>query len=795
MNTRSLLLIGAALFTWLDARPVQAQDISECSSQKAWTIDKVGKDYLKLTGQAEVDCGDMKFYADQYIEIFSDVKRVVAVGNVVFEQGGNRIGADRADFNYGTKIGTFFHAAGVATLGNRPDGGRNRPGTNPLGVNQLGMNQPEPDPGDTGTRERDMFGTQETDVYFYGETVEKIGPDKYRVTKGGFTTCAQPTPRWQLTSGSVVLNLDHYALLKNSWFTVKGMPVLYLPIFYYPINKEDRSTGILIPTYGSSTIKGQTLSNAFFWAMGRSHDATLLHDWYSRTGQGYGGEYRNITGRRSQAYLRTYFLKEHESQFTDTSGVTTTTPARQSYELQGNANQTIGTHMTAKGRVDYFSDITVQQTYHQNVYEASRRQRAVSGSLSGGWGPYTLNGTFDRREVFFGTTSSTLTGAVPRVSGSRAERPLFGSPLYFSIAGDYSKLVRRNQSSTKLVDSGLNRADFQPVLRFPFTHWQFLTVNSSVGYRNTYWTESKIKNLQIAEPIWRRYFDMQSHIVGPVFNRIWNTPGNGYAEKFKHTIEPYVDLRRTTAIDNLSQIVLLDSVDSVIGGTTSVTYGLNNRFYAKRSGNRSGFNRTPEIITVSVRQTYYTDARASQVDGNYNSSYTGTQPSKLSPVSLLVKTAPAQGVNTTLRMDYDTQFSAIRTISADGILEHGGWIQAAASWSQRRFIEGLKGFDDPARLDHFINGHTNLHTIGNRVGGVYNFNYDVRVGGFLQQRFLAYYNAQCCGFSVEYQKFDFSRLGSRAPVPKDTRLNFSFTLAGIGGFSNFFGALGGAPNR
>lgn len=800
MTRRWLLtLAGVCAAAWLTAQPVQAQEQQQCESQRAWTIDKVGKDYLKLTGQAEVDCGDMKFFADQYIEIFSDVKRVVAVGNVLFVQGDKRIAADRADFNYGTKLGTFFHSAGVAQLGNRSEvDDRDRPGANALEVNQLGMYQGtgEPTEADRERDRKDRFGTQEPDVYFYGETIEKIGEDKYRVSKGGFTTCVQPKPRWELVSGSVILNLNRYAFLKNSLFRMKGIPILYLPLFYYPINKEDRATGILIPMYGGSTIKGQTLSNAFFWAINRSHDATLMHDWFSKTGYGYGGEYRNLTGRRSQAYLRTYVLKEHETEVTDEStGETTITPPRESYELQGNANQAFGTHLAARGRVDYFSDITVQQTYHQNVYEASRRQTTLSGSLTGNWGPYTLNGTFDRREVFFGTTSSTLTGSGPRFSASRSERPLFGSPLYFSITGDYAKMERLNKSATKTTDSGLNRMDFQPVLRFPFTHWQFLTVNSSIGYRNTYWTESREDNVQVPVPIWRRYFDMQTHLVGPVFNRIWNTPNSGYAEKFKHSVEPFLDVQKTTSIDNLSQIVPLDSVDTIIGDATRVTYGLNNRFYAKRPGEGVRGNRTPEIITVSIKQTYYTDARASQVDPRYNSSFTGTQPSKLSPVSLLLKTAPSEGINGMLRMDYDTQFNAIRTISADGIVEHGGWIQAIAGWSQRRFIEGLKGFDDPDRLDHFLNTNTTLHTIGNRFGGTYGFNYDFREGSFLQQRLNLYYNAQCCGIAWEYQAFDFSRLGTRAPVAKDRRMNFSITLAGIGGFSNFFGGMGGAPNR
>ena len=34
---------------------------------------------------------------------------------------------------------------------------------------------------------------------------------------------------------------------------VKDVPLLYLPAMYYPINKDDRATGFLMPTYGTST--------------------------------------------------------------------------------------------------------------------------------------------------------------------------------------------------------------------------------------------------------------------------------------------------------------------------------------------------------------------------------------------------------------------------------------------------------------------------------------------------------------------------------------------------------------
>ena len=51
-------------------------------------------------------------------------------------------------------------------------------------------------------------------------------------------------------------------------------------------------------------MRGQSLSNAFFWAINRSQDLTLLHDWYTKTGQGAGAEYRYIASPGSEGNFR-----------------------------------------------------------------------------------------------------------------------------------------------------------------------------------------------------------------------------------------------------------------------------------------------------------------------------------------------------------------------------------------------------------------------------------------------------------------------------------------------------------
>ena len=704
-----------------------------------------------LTGSPErsvrIDCDEMQFFADA-VEIFRDQSRVTAQGHVLFVSGGNRIAAERMEFNTRTRTGTFYNASGTVALGERV--------------------------------ERSMFGTQEPDAFFYGETVEKLGPTKYRISRGGFTTCVQPTPRWEMVSGSTTLNLDDYALLKNAVFRVKNVPLLYLPIFYYPIQEDDRATGFLIPTYGTSTVRGQSLSNAFFWAIGRSHDATLVHDWFSKTGSGVGGEYRYVLAPGSAGNARLYQLSEKET----TTGTGATSPAKKSYQVTGSLTQRLPARLSARANANYFSSITTQQRYQQNVYQATNRTRSFGGYVSGSWGPYSLSATAERNDIFYDERTLTTNGSLPRVSFTRGERPIAGLPIYFGVTSEYVTIQRSTtQDDVEQSDQGLTRIDVTPSVRIPFTRWPFLSVNSAVYWRGTFWSESLQNGVQVPEAIDRRYFDFQARITGPVFNRIWNTPDNAYAEKFKHVIEPTLVIQRVTAIDNRNQIVQLEGPDYVVGNVTRFTYGLSNRLYVKKGTSR-------EILAATLAQSYYTDQNAVDYDRQYQSSFSGSAPTHFTPVALTVRATPADRFAGDFRTEWDPTKHALRTLAANGRFRAGGWLETTGGWSQRRYIPGLPGFEE-ARADHYLNANATLRRPDNRIGGTYAFNYDLKRDTFLQQRYIAYYNAQCCGVAVEYQSFNFQTGFANVGVTKDRRFNVSFSLAGIGTFSNFLGALGG----
>jgi LPS-assembly protein len=736
--------------------------------------ERVGENHWILTGRVELEGENTKLYADE-VEYFADQNRAICRGNVTLIQGENRISADRAEFNTQTRLGTFYNATGSSRV--RP---------------------PRPSPGAFAAPQ--LSGSQENDVYFFGEVVEKSGPKKYRISNGGFTTCVQPTPRWNLTADTVILNVDDYTLLRDAILKVKGVPLLYLPIMYYPTTEDDRATGFLIPTYGNSTLRGQMISNAFFWAIGRSHDVTVEHDWFSRGAQAFGSEYRYNMGS-GDGSLRGYFLNQQQTSYLLDNGGTQFLPGKRSYQFRGTLSQRLPGNFRARASVDYFSDLQTQQTFNTNVWDITQNQRNIGANVVGSFAGYSLNGTFDRRETFYSTTDSSLTGSTPRINLSRGERPLFGnSPVYFSAVGEFAHLEKAQRTAARTSDQGLVRTDFSPQIRYPFRRWQWFTVNSSLGWRNTFWSRSlatprnintvvpEFTNETTADNIVRSLFTMQAQVVGPVFTRIFNTPGNTYAERFKHSIEPFVNVQRTTGFEEFNRVVIIDGVDTIIGNTTNFTYGLWNRLYARRKAGQLA--QAQEIVTLEISQSYYTNAQASRYDPSYATNTTTAAPSNFSPIKLNVRAAPSAAINAAVTAEVDREYLEFRTLTFTGGYNWTSRVQTNMSWSQRFLIPGLPGFDDPVGETRFLTFTTNARTVDNRYGSAYSLSYDIIKDSLLQQRLTAFYNAQCCGIAFEYQK---ASTAAFYGLPSDRRFFLSFTLAGLGNFSPFNGAMNGVP--
>ena len=728
--------------------------ISLINQSDSWRFEVIAADHYRWIGQVEMQVGpQMKFSADQ-IDVFTDPNlRLVASGNVVFTNPEGRLSAESVEFNVVEGTGVFEQAAGIMTLGPKVD--------------------------------RSLFAGQDPDVYFYGERIEKVSQRSYRVTRGGFTTCVQPTPRWEITSGSVVLNLNDYAVARNMVLRVKGVPLMYLPLIYYPIKSDERATGFLLPTYGNSTLRGQTVSNAFFWALGRSQDVSFFHDWFTNTGQGVGAEYRYVAGQESYGNVRYYRLAQHQAEFRQ-GGTVAVLPSQTSYQIIGNGNQALGTAVRLHERVDYASDLVTKQLYQQNVYQASNASRTVEAGLSGTWGGTSASALFQRTETFTGAQSAQQYGSTPRLTAAVAPRRLFGMPLYGSLNSEYAYLPYRTIVNSKVTaDRSLGRMDLAPQAQIALSNLSFLTVNSTVSYRSTYYSRTNDSK----DPFLRRYLVLRSDVIGPVFAKIWDTPGSGFSERMKHVIEPAVTFDYATNFANGGRVPILSDVsDRVIGGSGRVTYGLNNRFFYRQRMVGATPGSTVQYLTIGLQQSYYTNPISSLTDTNYTSASYHRKAADLSDVALNVRVSPKAGIDSNTKLEYDVQGKGLQVITT-GLSALWG---TAATGTSTATVSISRIQPESSKIPTgSIGGNTVLSFLQGRVKGGYSLTWDTAQSALLNQGVSLSYLAQCCGIQADFQKFKYPQARADFPIPSDRRFNVSFVLAGLGTFSNFFGAFGG----
>jgi len=125
-------------------------------------------------------------------------------------------------------------------------------------------------------------------------------------------------------------------------------------------------------------------------------------------------------------------------------------------------------------------------------------------------------------------------------------------------------------------------------------------------------------NQNVSQGIMRNVLTFSGDLVGPVLTKVWSaSPTNGYAERFKHVIEPRFGLQWISPYEQRNLIVPIEyGIDSMVTGTTNISYSLTNRLLARRKM-PVGPSVVRDVLAVTIAQSHYSDALAAQYDPNY----------------------------------------------------------------------------------------------------------------------------------------------------------------------------------
>jgi LPS-assembly protein len=737
-----LLLVLAA--TWASPRKAQAQQPGKAPQRqpraplavpsdeirlRADRQETVEKGHLHAEGFVDLQSGELRIQSDKLDYYETDkpdgtkARRVVADGNVVLLRGDERIAGAHLEMDLDTSHAVMTDALGYVQPG----------------------------------------------VYVEARRIERIDADTYRVEGAKFTSCAQPNPRWGFTASSAVIEVDDKIKASNVLFRVKAVPALYFPYLIYPIHRDQRSTGLLIPHFGYSTLRGFDVGDGFFWAMGRSFDQTFYFDNYSNFGYGFGHEFRYAAAAPSRGTFKTYVFDPKLGGNLD-------------YDLDWSALQALPHKFRASLAVRQFSNQTFQQQFQDNFNLATSRSRRSSLSVSGALAKsLQLQVVADSNDTFFGD-STTTQRRLPSLKLSQTSHKLGKSGLVFGweARGEY---LGRNFSEDQ-VDY-YPRVDLVPDLSRPFSN-SFLQITPHLRPRFTYYGKSIDADGVASGPaLSRPFFEGSLDVRGPNFSRVFNNATGLYTDKIKHTIGPEITWTYRTKVDNFDQIPKFDGYDQLLG-TNQFDFAIVQGLYAKRPG-PSGKSTAWQFLTWRVQQTYYVQIADNQneFDPNYSSGYFGPGgvPAHWSPLLSRVNLRPTRLLAAGFDLQYDTNFHQLRSLGLNARLDTH-WLALNGGWA--RSIKVANKVENRVVQSDAIRGGGTLRLVPGMLEIDGTANYDLLLGQVIQYSARLRFNVQCCGLMVERIAYDYNGL-------QDQVTRFSVQLANIGSFGNFM-AAGSNPN-
>ena len=689
---------------------------------KAETQEQVGKGHYRARGFVDIRIGDTRLQCER-VDLYEEEKpggktsrRIVAEENVVFMRGEERLSGDRLEMDADTGRGVFENAIGYVQPG----------------------------------------------VFIEGRRIERLGEKTYRVEGGRFTSCSQPNPRWNFNMTSARIEVDDKVVARNVVFKIKSVPVFYLPVIYYPIREDRRSTGFLFPHIGHSSIKGFEVGTGFFWAMGRSFDQTFYADHYSKIGWGFGHEFRYAAEQPSRGTFRTYVIRTDRDQPLD-------------YDLDWNALQMLPGKFRATVNVRQYSDLLFQQQYQDNFNLATTRTRRSAGNVQRSFGSNVFSIAADRNETFFGE-DTRVQQRLPSATLRRFPQKLGRTGIVF---GYEAKAERVGFGSGDAVES-FSRFDVAPQLSRPLSS-TFLQVTPSATVRYTRYTSSYLgeedATTVLGGPaIGRRFFEGSLDVRGPTFSRVFDV-GGPYTDRIKHVIGPEVTWTYRTRVDDFNDIPKFDGTDWYLG-TNQIDYAIVQRLLAKRPG-PGGKSIPHEFLSLRVGQTYYVQISDGQnnFDPNYSSSAFGPgfTPAHLSPILSRLRLRPVPSVTGDLSVEYDVNFKQLHTMFFSGGI-NGARGSLQAGWS--RVLQLAELAENRKVTANTIRGSGTLQVVPNRITLNGSANYDFVRKVLLQSSARLRWETQCCGFNAEMVRYNYNQR-------QDRQFRFSIDLANVGSIGNF----------
>jgi LPS-assembly protein len=693
---------------------------------------------------------------------------VIAQGHLHLDGGPDdaHIEADHGIINLHTQTGRFYNVEG--TLG-------------------LHLSREAPSPSDASNA-----------FVFKGREVFQDGPRSYRVLDGWVTSCQLPRPDWTWSAGKLTLNGKN-ASATNGIFRLWNLPMLYLPYVSLPAHSESRQSGFLLPEIWSSSTKGLTLTDEYYWAMNRSTDLLLGLDYFSLRGWQERATFR-YKGRGDDAAMA------HFSGFQDRGYATDGVYSNQTGQnAVFSGRHDLSPQMRIAANVDYLSSFPYQEAFSNDFSQA-----ASTDILSYAYGQNETDGYLaafysDRYQGLKRAASTASDGTAipaeevtifhaPSVDLSTTDHSFKGTRVTWQFDGSAAGLKR---SEPEFTSSGImERVDIHPEISLPFSvgGWRF---RPSLAVRDTFYSRSRETPSAPDAPVTeststlnRGDVEIGIDMRPPVIERTFDSPTieRWFGGPIKHTVEPELTYRYVTGISNFLSVMRFDDID-VASDTNELEYGVTQRLFLRpvrsrpctpegtKADSPPRKNAGKESVKIPCGNREWISWRLAQKrffdptfggaiqDGRRNIftttlDFSGiaflTQPRDVSPLISRMRVRLSDKMDLEWNADLDT---GAKKVTSNNFLTnvHEGDFFAGLSYARlnapgRSYSDGIPSSVSNSRQIRLLAGYGTPTKPG--FGIAANANLDLNLGTIQYEAIQSAYNWDCCGLSLEYGRYN-----------------------------------------
>ena len=428
---------------------------------------------------------------------------------------------------------------------------------------------------------------------FRGRVLLQTGDKAYRIVDGSMTSCRLPKPDWELISRSIEI-ADDKATTRNSVFRFLHVPLFYLPVLQHSLDTTGRESGLLLPVFADSGIKGLVLGEQVYWVINRSMDMTLGAEYWSKRGFAPNGDFR-YRGRGLDAVtVRWNALLDRGVEETLAGATAPTREDQGGADILAYGRHDFTEHTRLAGSVEYLSSYIYRLAFDENLAQATSSEVQSDLALSHTHNGFVPSVSVNRFQSFAG--SSTADGApvvnvpearvlhLPSVRFDAVDRPLFHSPLYWGLGSSIADLDR---AEPHFHARNVGRMDIYPHLELPL-HLDGWDIRPELALRATQYSGSQLADLDGThfggvpfvqhDPLTRADVEATIDIRPPALERDFTV--SRWNRNLRHVIEPELYYRYVTGINNARSTLHFDTTD-IATNTNEAGFSLTQRLYLK----------------------------------------------------------------------------------------------------------------------------------------------------------------------------------------------------------------------